>query len=184
MNPKSQRLNWRTGWLIAGTAILISQAVAQHSFRDEFEARAAYIEEFARLTTWTNSPPGGTNVSLVVGILGSDPWKGKLTEHLNKPGKGNRIEVLQFRSVQEAKDRVHILFISSSEERKLPQVFGHLQQKHVLTIGETKRFAILQGIICFHTPGTPDYSVNTNAAAQAGLKLDPLIEQAATKAPW
>ncbi|MBI4663003.1 MAG: YfiR family protein [Verrucomicrobia bacterium] len=184
MNPSHKRLTWRMRCLITAAAFLVSQATGQFVFRDEFEARAAYLQEFARLVEWPTNRLGDTNLPLVVGILGSDPWKGRLAEYLNKPVHGHRVEVKPYRSVQDAKDEAHILFISSSEERKLQQVFGHLRQKRILTIGETKRFAILQGMICFHTPGTPDYSVNTNAAAQAKLPLDPLIVQAAKPAPW
>ena len=66
----------------------------------------------------------------------------------------------------------HILFIASSEKAQLKRIFEDLRGTDVLTVGDTKGFAELGGIINFVLEDDRvHFEVNRKAADQAGLKI-------------
>ena len=66
----------------------------------------------------------------------------------------------------------HILFISSSEKARLPQILVNLKGASVLTVGEMVQFAQGGGIINFtRRKNKIRLEINLDAAKRAGLKI-------------
>src|ERR1019366_9206706 len=76
----------------------------------------------------------------------------------------------------------HILFISSSEKKRLPEIFASLKGASVLTVGETDHFTESGGMINFFLEGTKmRFQINKDAATSAGLKISSKLMSLASR---
>jgi hypothetical protein len=66
----------------------------------------------------------------------------------------------------------NILFISPSEEERLPRILKELGRTSVLTVGETEHFGERGGMINFRVEGERvRLEINVEATQRAGLKV-------------
>ena len=111
-----------------------------------YEVRAVFLYKFAQFTEWPKEAFADENAPFVFGILGKDPFGNDIDIIKGATLKGRKLEVKyfsheQFRSkVKEVKD-CHILFISDSEEKWLPEILKALENTSILTVGESEGFA-------------------------------------------
>ena len=109
---------------------------------------------------------------LVIGVLGANPF-GDLLEGTVR-GKSLNNHPLTVREVRAATEitNCHILFISSSEKKRLPEILKGLQGSAVLTVSEIDRFAEAGGMINFVSEGNKiRFQINDGVAKTAGLKI-------------
>ena len=138
----------------------------------EYKIKAAYIFNFAKFVEWPAEafPTPDTPVTLCV--LGRDPFGSELEKTIgNKSIEGRPLRIER---IEENKPvpPCHLLFISSSERKRLPQLFQCLKNSSVLTIGETEQFTQLGGMINFiKQENTIHFEINLAAAEKAGLKI-------------
>jgi hypothetical protein len=79
--------------------------------------------------------------------------------------------VQRYRRVEEIKT-CHILFISSSEEKRLDQVMTSLKGRNLLTVGDFEGFARYGGIVRFATEKNKTrLKINLEAAKAANLTI-------------
>ena len=65
-----------------------------------------------------------------------------------------------------------IIFISSSEKSRLPEIFENLKSARVLTVGETQGFANGGGIINFVEENNKvRFEINADSARRTGLSI-------------
>ena len=65
-----------------------------------------------------------------------------------------------------------MLFVSSSERKRLRAIFAELRMRGVLTIGDTEGFATQGGIVNFKLEeGRVRLEINVEAAGQAKLRI-------------
>jgi hypothetical protein len=138
----------------------------------EYQVKAAFLYNFAKFVAW---PPGSFSdgsTPIRICILGQDPFGPELRNITNdKTVNGRKLEVDQVIDLQVART-CHILFIASSEKTQLKRTFESLRGADVLTVGETKGFAELGGIVNFVLEDNRvRFEVNQKAAAQAGLTI-------------
>ena len=138
----------------------------------EYQVKAAYLYYFATFVDWPARALERHPGSLVIGVLGADPFGSLLEETLRgKTAHDRRFVVKRFTRVKDALDS-HILFVCASEEERLPIILKALQGAQVLTIGETDGFAERGGQIGLRTEGGKvRFQVNVAAAEQAGLRI-------------
>lgn len=66
----------------------------------------------------------------------------------------------------------HIVFISTSERNRLPEILLSLKGTSVLTVGEMNHFAVSGGMINFVRKGNKiRFQINREEATKAGLKI-------------
>ena len=69
--------------------------------------------------------------------------------------------------------KCHILFISESEQGRLPSIFKAVSAGSVLTIGDTDRFAEAGGIIgLYNLDEKVQFSINLEQAHNASLQIN------------
>jgi hypothetical protein len=155
-------------------AFLIGSMVcwAQVTAANEYEVKAAYLYNFAKFVEWPDSPSAGSRERLTIAVLGRDPFGSVLDQVIaDKTVRGKRISVRRVSNVDEALD-CQIIFIGTSEERRLGELIRALEGKSVLTIGETGQFAHRGGIIGFRIEDNKvRFDVNIQAAERARLVL-------------
>ena len=145
---------------------------AQESPPSEYQLKAAFLFNFAKFVDWPPEAFTSTNAPMVIGILGEDPFGPDLENTIhNKSIAGRAIVHKRVTSLAEARS-CHILFISSSEKKRLPEIFGNLRGASVLTVSETDTFTELGGMINFVMEGKKiRFQINDDAAKSAGLKI-------------
>lgn len=147
-------------------------AIAQDSQPTEYQIKAAFIFNFAKFVEWPPAAFAKTSSPLVVGVLGENPFQDTLEKTIaNKTVDEHPLLFREFRSATEVTN-CHILFISSSEKARLPQILKHLNSSSVLTVGEMPGFTETGGMINFVLEGTKiRFQINNDAATRAGLKI-------------
>ena len=163
---------WIAGLVLAlmGSA---GQARGQAPAPSEYQLKAAFLYHFAQFVEWPATSFTNANAPLVIGILGQNPFGGDLEKTINGKSINNRlVTVREIRSAAEATNSCHLLFVCSSEQGRLPEVFTALGGANVLTVGETERFLDEGGIINFVREGAKiRFKVNEAGAKRAGLKI-------------
>ena len=160
-----------TALLIGALAVLTTAAYAQRASSREYAIKAAFIYNFAKFVDWPAQALPESKRSIVIGVLGANPFGSSLASINGKTVKGRTLVVKRVGSLQEART-CQILFISSSEQGRLQAVLKDLGNSSILTIGEMKGFARSGGIINFTKAGSRiRFEINTSAAERARLTI-------------
>jgi hypothetical protein len=155
--------------LAVGVAGAPPDVLAQMS--QEYEIKVAFLYNFVRFVEW---PPGAlpeTSNTITVCVLGDAPPGNALASIDGKTVKGRRLTTRRIEPLKGI-ELCHVLFVSSSEQGRLPQVLQNLRGTSVLTVGEAERFIASGGIINFVVERNKvRFEINPVGAEQAGLKL-------------
>ena len=126
----------------------------------EYDLKAAFLCNFAQFVKW----PGGA--SGTIGILGDDPFGGKLEKALQ-----GKLSIKRSRRPEDLKS-CQIVFVSKSERGNVSGIIANLGEAHVLTVGDSDGFARQGGVIGFTMDGDKvRFEINTAAARRAGLVI-------------
>ena len=154
-------------WLLA-----VGGGRAQESPPTEYQLKAAFLLNFAKFVEWPSAAFADSTSPIVLGILGENPFGDVLERTIRDKTINNRTLVVKgFRSSAEATN-CHILFISTSEKARLPEILAGLRGASMLTVGETDRFTESGGMINFVRQGNKiRFQINEVAAKGVGLKI-------------
>ena len=138
----------------------------------EYQIKAVFLYKFARFVEWPAATLGDPGDPIVLGILGEDPFGRTLEKVIQgKTAQDRELVVRRFARIQEL-ESCHILFITSSQKRRLFDILAHLDRAAVLTVGEMKLFARDGGMIrLVEKDEMIRFEINPEAAARAGLKI-------------
>ena len=156
-----------------GLALLLpADAGAQASQPSEYQVKAAFLFNFAKFVEWPPETFAGETSPLVIGILGDNPFGTDLERTVAGKLINNRpITIRSFPTAAEAAN-CHILFISSSEKKRLPDIIQSLHGTAVLTVGETDQFIASGGMVNFVQEASKiRFQINDDAAKAARLKI-------------
>jgi hypothetical protein len=160
--------------VVAAVLILATTGVleAQNPRPREYEVKAAYLYGFGRFVEWPPTAEAFASGDVSVCVLGEDPFGRWLDEAvLGTTIKDRPVVVRRIVRPEEAK-ACHTVFVSASEDGRLPRILQALAGKPVLTVGETPQFAERGGVIGFVTDGARiRFNVNLAAAQASGLVL-------------
>ncbi len=139
----------------------------------EYQVKAALLLNFVRYSEWPASAFAGDRSPYVVGVVGRDPFGRDLERAFEgKSVKGRPFLLKRVSSDQEMRE-CHLLFVSSSERRRLRDLPERLKGSPVLTVGESAEFLDQGGVINFLIKdGSVRFEINPEAAQAARLKLD------------
>jgi hypothetical protein len=145
---------------------------AQESQPTEYQLKAAFLFNFAKFVQWPPTAFEGVASPIVVGVLGENPFHDDLARTIrNKTIDEHPLVIKEFRSPSEATN-CHILFISTSEKNRLPEILKGLKGTSVLTVGEMEHFTESGGMINFVLVGKKiRFQINNDEATKAGLKI-------------
>lgn len=149
-----------------------SLARAQESQPSEYQLKAAFLYNFAKFVEWPPTVLPQNSSPFIIGILGENPFNDELKKSVvGKKILDHPISVVSFPNAKEATN-CHILFICTSEKKRLPEIFQALGNANVLTVGETERFIESGGVINFTREGNKiRFEISDDAAKRAGLKI-------------
>lgn len=149
--------------------VLTTWANPQPTEQLEYRVKAAILYNIAKFVEW---PESDSSAAIEFCILGQDPF-GRI---LDEAASGKKISdrTIVVRRVQRATEATgcSLLFISSSETRRVQEILGTLGASPTLTVSEIPRFAEQGGMVNFiPLDGAVRFEVNVSAAQHAGLRI-------------
>jgi YfiR/HmsC-like len=156
--------------LAPGRAFLRAQTNSERA--GEYQVKAAFLYNFAKFVEWPPDALPNEHSPIVIGILGEDPFGRVLDQAvLGKNINGHELQIARAKSLEELKG-CQIIFISSSERKRLLEILATLRGADVLTVGEAEGFAPSGGIIqLVLRDNRVRLMVNVEAAERARLKI-------------
>ncbi|MCP4700680.1 MAG: YfiR family protein [Gammaproteobacteria bacterium] len=141
--------------------------------------KAAIIYNLSKFIRWPNRAFANNPKSFRICMLGNDPLKKALAAIANKRIRGRKVVFKQIASLGKSKG-CHVLYISTSQKSRLPEILAALRKRPVLSISSLRRFAHQGGIAgLIPTKKRVRFAINLDAAKQAGLSVStPLLEMA------
>ncbi len=133
--------------------------------------KAAILYNFAKFASWPETSFTYPGAPLRICVLGQDPFGAALDSLHGKQVRNRPLAISRISAVEEA-PQCHILFISASEEVRLPTILDYVSRLPILTVADMRRFANSGGIIALkEVDNRSRIEINIGAAEQAGLKL-------------
>lgn len=164
------RVLW--GALLAAGVAAGSPLGVQAQSSHEYEIKAAFLYNFVKFVEWPSEALPETSNIITVCVLGDDLPVEALESIRGKTVRGRNLAVRRIRPIKDIASSCHVLFISSSEESRLPQVMQDIHGSSVLTVGEMERFISSGGIINFVIEKNKvRFEINPISAERARLKL-------------
>lgn len=168
---RSGRTEKSRGWfaiaLVILGSLLCSSALSDGDV--EHQVKAAFIYNFAKYTDW---PSGANSGSLVIGIVGHDPFGGTIDRTMSGKSVGGRSIVVKRISFGPEMKHCAIVFISAADKDKVGKLGDVLKGAPVLTVGESPGFASKGGIINLTVDGGKvRFEINPGAAKKAKLSI-------------
>lgn len=152
--------------------IHVSNCAAQSTEPSEAQIKVAYLYNFAKLIEWLPESFKDANTPITLCVVGAEPFGGILEQSLaGRTANGHKLVSLRLNASDNFK-ACHILFISSSEKNRLPQILEALNGANVLTVGEMPQFAKSGGMInFFKEEKRVQFEINVEAVERAKLKI-------------
>lgn len=163
---------WWIPYLLALATFFNSPPIRAQETSSGYREKALSVLNFTRFIQWPDEAFLDSNVPLVIGIVGDDPFGYQLPKAIiGKTVQGHSLTIRRFKAGEDMRSS-HILFVGASETTRLPQILAGLRGSSVLTVGEMDRFIEAGGIIQFsYQQSHVRFSVGLDAANQAHLKV-------------
>lgn len=139
---------------------------------DEYQVKAALLFNFIKFVDWPAEAFGDAGAPIRIGVVGDDPFGGQLDQAISgKSIHGRPLIIQRLRWGQDLR-ACHLLFISASERKRLPQIIANLRGAPVLTISDMGQFNQQGGIIGFVMEASKvRFEIHNGVAEQARLKI-------------
>ncbi len=161
-------------WVFCFAVLLVAGPglAAQTARAAEYQVKAVFLFNFAQFVDWPAEAPADADTTLVIGVLGDDPFGGVLDQTVRDERLAGRpFQVRRYQSVDEIKI-CHILFISRSEGGRPEGILARLKHRPILTVSDADGFAERGGMIRFVTDRSRiKLQVNLEAAEAADLTI-------------
>jgi len=165
----------RRGLGVAALAAVITVAstTAQTQMvADEYQIKAAFLQNFAKFVNWPPAALGPAGAPLVIGIVGDDPFGVALKQAIYRQSvDGHPLEVHHLRW-KDPFDGCRILFIASAEVNHVSEILASVAGQGVLTVADFDSFARRGGMIELRTVDhRVRFDINAAATSAVGLRV-------------
>ncbi|HEY4248508.1 MAG TPA: YfiR family protein [Lacunisphaera sp.] len=174
--------HWKASGLVLLVAFFCAATLSGQSSR-EYDIKAAFLYNFITFTDWPADAFGSPDSPYVIGVLGNDPFGPVLDQIVNgEKIKSRPLVVRRFRNIADI-HHCHILFISASEEYRLPEILRWLRGQPVLTVADIPGFAEAGGDIGFLSGTRVKLVMNPVAIQSANLSVSSKLLRLAQLVP-
>lgn len=145
---------------------------AQQPKPNEYQVKATYLYNFGRFIKWPEEAPAGKAASFPVCVLGQDPFGAILDATLAGEALDGKPVVLKRLASPHEAGECRILFISSTEEKRLKEILTEIDDSGILTVSDMPGFTRRGGMIQFVLEGDKvRFEINLASAESARLVL-------------
>ncbi len=164
---------------LAGPGVAAETPAAAPS--PEYQVKAVFLFNFAQFVDWPAKAFADAKAPFVIGVLGDDPFGAYLDELVRNEKVGSRPLVVRRFARAEDITACHILFVSRNPASPVDKLAADLQERSVLTVGDTENFSRQGGIVRFVTEeGKIHLRINVEAAKESGLTISSKLLRWAT----
>jgi len=159
-----------------------NQVYGQPAVVQEYELKAAVLYKLLKFVDWPETAFDNNGDILHICVLGKDPFGEMLDYYSGKILNGRKLEINRITRIHaNAGAGCHILFISTSEKKRLAAILKQIKTAPILSIGDTEGFAQQGGIINLVLKERRiAFEINVKAAEHAGLKINAKLLRLAT----
>ncbi|HWP86191.1 MAG TPA: YfiR family protein [Terriglobia bacterium] len=142
----------------------------------EYEIKAAFLYNFAKFVEWPTESFPAPGAPIVIGVLGEDPFGEVLDRTVQgRQAQGRPIQIQRWRQLSET-GPCHILFISASLRRLLPEILRKFQTQPVLTVSDENELGERGAVVQFLLRDSKvRFEINDRGAKTAGLRISSLL---------
>jgi hypothetical protein len=160
-------------WVLLCLLVTVSsnEAIAAEP-RSEYELKAAFLLNFAKFVEWPDGTFSGSADTVVLGILGEDPFGLALDRIV--AGQLIRNRTLSVRRLTDISEitACNLVFIAAGEGDRLQDITALATAAGILTVGETTGFAEAGVVINFYLKDRKvRFEINARAAELAQLRI-------------
>lgn len=139
---------------------------------NEYAVKAAFLYQFTQFVEWPPTLFSDSSAPIVLGVLGQDPFGDSLRRVTQgRTARGRPIVVRRVRHGELLRE-CHLLFVSASEESRIPDVLRTIGTAGVLTVGESPGFAQAGGTLNFVVDeARVKFEANIGAAERARVRI-------------
>jgi len=167
-----RRVRWLgllMAWTIASGLPIVHLAAAALT---EYEAKAGFLYHCGWFIEWPATTVQNQDHPFIIGVLGANPFGGVLDEVMRAKTVREHPVVIKYYGRTEDAVSSHILFISVSEEARLPAILQVLDGTSVLTVSDLERFTERGGMIALRLVDRKvHFDINLDATGRVGLKM-------------
>ena len=159
--------------LLNVVATLMSALLFVQSPRaSEYQVKAVFLFNFGQFVEWPAVAAPDPQMPVIIGILGEDPLGAFLDETVRGERLGLRpFQIRRYRELTGI-EACNILFISRSENERVPQILAALRQGPILTVSDGDDFAKRGGMIQFvNDKNRIRLRINLEAAQAANIVI-------------
>jgi len=173
------RFRWRRYGallLLVSSGLLWLQQPRADGTYSEYRLKAALVYKLTRFVEWPQLPPDRFGIC----VLGRGEL-GRLLDALEgREVENRRIEVLYLNRSDDIGPQCQMVFIDDAKRAFLQPIIRSLDDRPLLTIGDSPEFAAKGGMIQFINQGKRiSFKINQRQAESAGLRIAaPLLELA------
>lgn len=152
--------------------VVAARAETQQGDATEYQVKAAYLYNFGKFVEWPSSATGRADRPFAICVLGDDPFGNALDSAVaGATIRGNNVVAKRISNADQI-DGCRIVFISTSEIDRLPEVLAGLDKSSVLTVSDIPQFSQRGGMIQFvFDRNRVRFEINVTNAEDAGLSL-------------
>ena len=163
---------WLLALLVAACCSSRPALAQQPAASSECEAKAGFLLNFLKYVEWPATTGSDTNAPLQICLIGEDRLGTSLSSLMKSKMIDGQTVVFKHCDGECAWRQCRLLFISSSESRKVEEILAAVKDLPVLTVGETDDFLEKSGMISLvMRDKTVRLEINLAAAEAAGLKI-------------
>jgi hypothetical protein len=157
--------------LLAVMAVVESHAEVQPF--GEYQVKAVFLLNLTNFIKWPEESFSTPTAPFKILVLGDDPFK----TILDKAVKGESVQghpiVIERRTYREGLQPCHLLFISPSLKRKVPDILANIKSFNTLTVGDHPGFCRQGGMInLIFRNNRVQIESNVREAEQSGLQIN------------
>ena len=161
---------WKHVPLALSFLVALLGAMTALASRDEYQVKAAFLLNFAKLVKWPARAQPAPGDPIVLGVKGGASVVESLSSRLEGAEVGDH--AVAVRVVSEASDipGCHIVFFASGHETSA--LLDAARSHAVLSVGESEGFAARGGVVNFISEGKKlRFEINPAAAGQAEIEI-------------
>jgi len=167
----------------------VSKVRADSTTSREYQVKAAFLYNFMNFVDWPEEKLSDSNEPMIIGVIGEDPFGDAFKPIKDRPIRGKNVVIRRFKGLEELKKsdeidesqsnpqiealkKCHVLFICSSEKKRLGETINLVKDHNVLTVSDIEGFLEAGGIINFVMEDQKvRFEINVTAAKRAKVKI-------------
>jgi len=159
--------------VILGMSLLaVPSHAAEAPALSERQVKALFLFNFAKYVDWPAGVFSNSSAPIVIGVVGEDGFSDEFRRITgDRKVNDRKVVIKQIDGTADLKD-CQILFVRSSENGRLTEILEAVKNSAVLTVGETDRFLLQEGMINFTKKENKIHlEINLVPAQRVNLKL-------------